>query len=61
MEIKVYHQIMDWNEDVADQVKETLHQHHTILINIMGSPGAGKTSVLKNIDPTSQKKTIRLV
>ena len=49
MEIKVYHQIMDWNEDVADQVKETLRQHHTILINIMGSPGAGKTSVLKGL------------
>lgn len=49
MEIKVYHQIMDWNEDVADKVKETLRQHHTILINIMGSPGAGKTSVLKTL------------
>lgn len=49
MEIKVYHQIMDWNQDVSDQVKETLKEHHTVLINIMGSPGAGKTSLIKNI------------
>lgn len=46
MEIKVYHQIMEWNEDVSAQVKETLREHHTILINIMGSPGAGKTSLI---------------
>ncbi len=49
MEIKVYHQILDWNEDVSGQVKETLKKHHTILINIMGSPGAGKTSLLKEL------------
>lgn len=49
MEIKVYHQIMNWNEDVADQVKETLYKHRTVLINIMGSPGAGKTSILKTL------------
>lgn len=55
MEIKVYHQIMDWNEDVADQVKETLRKHQTILINIMGSPGAGKTSVLKTLIEHLQK------
>lgn len=46
MEIKVYHQIMEWNEDVSAQVKETLREHHTILIDIMGSPGAGKTSLI---------------
>ena len=27
MEIKVMHQIMEWNEDVSDQVKETLSDH----------------------------------
>ena len=32
MEIKVYHQIMEWNEEVSAQVKETLREHHTILI-----------------------------
>lgn len=46
MEIKVYHQIMDWNEDVSAQVRQTLKAHRTLLVNIMGSPGAGKTSLI---------------
>lgn len=47
MEIKVYHQIMDWNEDVSSQVRQTLKEHQTLLVNVMGSPGTGKTSLLK--------------
>ena len=46
MEIKVLHQIMDWNEDVSEEVKKTLSEHRVCLINIMGSPGAGKTSLI---------------
>ena len=42
MEIKVMHQIMEWNEDV----KAELAQHQVCLINVMGSPGAGKTSMI---------------
>lgn len=49
MEIKVYHQIMEWNEDVSAQVRKTLKQHQVLLINIMGSPGAGKTSVILSL------------
>lgn len=37
---------MDWNEDVSAQVKQTLKAHHTLLVNVMGSPGAGKTSLI---------------
>ncbi|MEJ8733568.1 hydrogenase nickel incorporation protein HypB [Mediterraneibacter sp. ICN-202921] len=46
MEIKVLHQIMEWNEDVSQEVKEILHTHHICMINIMGSPGTGKTSLI---------------
>lgn len=46
MEIKVMHQILDWNEDVSDAVKAKLREHKVCLINVMGSPGAGKTSTL---------------
>ena len=46
MEIKVLHQIMDWNEDVSEEVKNTLAGHHICMINLMGSPGAGKTSLI---------------
>ena len=55
MEIKVLHQIMDWNEDVSEDVKQTLAAHHICMINVMGSPGAGKISSasasLKEISP----------
>ena len=46
MEIKVLHQVMDWNEDVSEEVKCTLAEHHICMVNVMGSPGAGKTSMI---------------
>ena len=46
MEIKVMHQVMEWNEDVSDAVKAELAAHKVCLINVMGSPGAGKTTTL---------------
>ena len=49
MEIKVLHQIMDWNEDVSQEVKERLKENKICLINIMGSPGAGKTTLITSL------------
>ncbi|MBQ2664158.1 MAG: hydrogenase accessory protein HypB, partial [Clostridia bacterium] len=49
MEIKVVHQILEWNEDVSDKVKQTLSDKKVCLVNVMGSPGAGKTSVITSI------------
>lgn len=49
MEIKVLHQIMDWNEDVSQEVSDTLSAHHICMINVMGSPGAGKTSLITSL------------
>lgn len=46
MEIKVLHQVMEWNEDVSAEVRGTLKGHKVCLINVMGSPGAGKTSLI---------------
>ena len=46
MEIKVMHQIMEWNEDVSDAVKAELAENKVCFVNVMGSPGAGKTSVI---------------
>lgn len=46
MEIKVLHQVMDWNEDVSEEVKGTLAEQHICMVNVMGSPGAGKTSMI---------------
>ena len=41
MEITVLHQIMDWNEDVSQDVKQTLVHNNVSMINIIASPGAG--------------------
>ncbi len=49
MEIKIVKQILEWNEDVSDEVKATLSEHNICLINVMGSPGAGKTSLITDI------------
>ena len=49
MEIKVMHQVMEWNEDVSDEVKSTLAAHKVCMINVLGSPGAGKTSTIVSL------------
>ena len=49
MEIKVMHQIMDWNEDVSEEVRARLAERGICLINVMGSPGAGKTSLITSL------------
>ena len=49
MEIKVVHQILEWNEDVSNEVKNNLAENKVCLVNVMGSPGAGKTSLITAI------------
>lgn len=49
MEIKIVKQIMEWNEDVSNSVKATLSEKKVCLVNVMGSPGAGKTSLITSI------------
>ena len=49
MEIKVLHQIMDWNEDVSDEVASELSSHDICMINVMGSPGTGKTTLITSL------------
>lgn len=46
MEIKVVRQILEWNEDCSNEIKEDLKEKKVCLINVMGSPGAGKTSLI---------------
>ena len=49
MEIKVVKQILEWNEDVSNEIKKTLAEKKVCLINVMGSPGAGKTSLITSV------------
>ena len=50
------HQVMEWNEDVSAAVRETLREKRVCLINIMGSPGAGKTSLITALIARLQEK-----
>ena len=49
MKIKVVHQIMEWNEDVSNEIKEDMKEKKVCLVNVMGSPGAGKTSLITSL------------
>ena len=46
MNIKVVKQILEWNEDCSNEIKEILKNKNVYLINVMGSPGTGKTSLI---------------
>lgn len=49
MKIKVVKQILEWNEDVSQEVRSVLEEKKVCLVNVMGSPGAGKTSMITEI------------
>lgn len=49
MEIKIVKQILEWNEDVSRAVIDELVEKKVCLVNVMGSPGAGKTSLITGI------------
>ncbi len=46
MEIKVLRNIMDANEAMARRNQGRLDEHHILAINVMSSPGSGKTSLI---------------
>jgi hydrogenase nickel incorporation protein HypB len=51
MEIKVVRQILEWNENCHEELKKTFDDNKVLMVNIMGSPGAGKTTfILKLIE-----------
>lgn len=47
MEIKVVKRILEKNEKIADQIRAELAARGNVALNIMGTPGAGKTSLLE--------------
>ena len=49
MEIKVMKRVLDRNRDMAAHVRELLESKNVRMINMISSPGAGKTSLLEKI------------
>ncbi|HEY9060022.1 MAG TPA: hydrogenase nickel incorporation protein HypB [Pseudobacteroides sp.] len=56
MEIKVLKNIMHANQQIAEDNRKSFSEKHITVINVMASPGAGKTStILKIIDTLKDK------
>jgi len=49
MEIKIMKNILDRNQNKASEVRSMLKEKQVVMINLIGSPGAGKTSLLERI------------
>ena len=47
MEIKVLKRVMGANEDKASQIRELLAEKKVLMLNMISSPGSGKTSLLE--------------
>ncbi|MDP4088198.1 MAG: hydrogenase nickel incorporation protein HypB [Bacillota bacterium] len=59
MEIKIVRQILEWNENCHAEVQEQLDKSNVYMINIMGSPGAGKTTFILRLIDEFRKLGIR--
>jgi hydrogenase nickel incorporation protein HypB len=47
MEIKIMKNILDKNQNKANEVREILRDQKVMMVNIISSPGAGKTTLLE--------------
>jgi len=47
MEIKIMKNILDRNQDKANEVRNILNSNRVLMVNIISSPGAGKTTLLE--------------
>lgn len=46
-EVQVHHNLMAANDVHAQGIRSLLHEHHVFAINLMSSPGAGKTALIE--------------
>lgn len=60
MEIKVVKQIMEWNENCHKELQDELKEKNVFMINIMGSPGAGKTTFILGLIDELKKSGIKV-
>lgn len=62
MEIQVVRQILEWNENCHDELKKIFDENKVLTINIMGSPGAGKTTfITKLIESLSENYKLGVI
>lgn len=56
MEIKIMKEIMEGNDILADENREFFQRNNITAINVMASPGAGKTSLIMRVIETFKDK-----
>lgn len=49
MEVKIMRNVLDKNQDKADENKKILRESNVIMLNLISSPGAGKTTILESL------------
>ena len=47
MEIRVVKKVLGANDEKARQIRQRLAEHQTLMLNLISSPGSGKTSLLE--------------
>lgn len=60
MEIKVVRQILEWNENCHTELQNIFDKNNVLMINIMGSPGAGKTTFILKFIEELRKENYRV-
>ena len=60
MEIKVVKQILEWNENCHNELQDYLNEKKVYMLNIMGSPGAGKTTFILNLIDELSKEGVKV-
>lgn len=62
MEIKIMKNILDRNQNKANEVRKILKEEKVLMVNIISSPGAGKTTLLeKTCEKLGEKYAIAVI
>lgn len=62
MEIKVMKNILNSNQNKADEIEEFLRDRKVLMVNLIGSPGAGKTTLLeKTMEQLREKYSLAVI
>jgi hydrogenase nickel incorporation protein HypB len=62
MEIKMMKNILNANQDKADEIRAFLNEKKTLMVNLIGSPGSGKTTLLeKTLERLKEKYSLAVI
>ena len=56
MNVKILRNVLEANDQIASRIREQLTARHITAINLISSPGAGKTSLLERTIPLLQDR-----